>query len=173
MYVDFAINENGDLIFIDSNTSYSPLHFKFNITKTNTQKISFAIKRSTKVKHHNNNCQKISFLLKNNSQDLSTKLYKDRDALIQLIELQLKDTLGELPLRKEDGSLLSTYKHRNINDETLDSLQTYLTNFLTTYLNNPIVKVTPKITYINGYRQQVIIDIYNNEDYLLSYTLES
>jgi hypothetical protein len=173
MYVDFAINENGDLVFEDSNQNYSHLHLKFNISKNNIQKVSFAIRKGERLIHSSDDYLKVSFFLKGNEQNIITKLYKDDDALIQLIKLQLKDNLGELAYRTEDGSLLNSFKHRNINEETLTELENYLTEFLSSYLFNPIVKVTPNINYINGYKQEILIDIYNNEDHLLSYTLES
>lgn len=173
MYVDLAINENGDLVFEDSNPNYMPLHLKFSLTKTRAQKFSFAIKKAENVEHFSNDYLKVSFSIKNNEQSLSTKLYKGDEALIQLITLQLNDTLGELAYRTKDGSRLNEYKHKIINDSNLKSLESYLTEFLGDYLYNPTVKATPNISYSNGYKQQILIDIYNNEDFLLNYTLES
>lgn len=172
MYVDFAVNNNGDIMFSECNTDYSTLNLKFTLSNTKTQKITFAIDKVQEVGHLSDDYMKISFMLKNNDKTFSTMVYKGDEALAQLIALQLKSTLGELLYRTDDGSKLSLFKHENINPTTLSILETYLTNYLQDYLYNPIVKATPNIDYKNGYKQVVELNIYNDENLLLQYNLE-
>lgn len=172
-YVDFAINDTGDLIFTERNDKYKSLNIKFNLSQTKAQRISFLTSESDSIVHSSDNYLKISFKIEDVENKMTSISYKDTDALVQLIAVQLKGTLGELPYRTDDGSELSTYKHQNINDTTLNNLKDYLESFLATYIYNPSVTVTPYIDYSNGYVQTVKIYIYSNSNFILDYVVES
>jgi hypothetical protein len=85
----------------------------------------------------------------------------------------LNESVGELAFRKKEGSELSVFKHKNIDKKTLSNLETYLESFLKDYLNNPSVSAKANINYSNGYKQVIDLYIYNDNDLLLKYTLES
>lgn len=172
-YVDFAINDTGDLIFSSRNQSYTSCKIQFNISQTKVQRISFLTSESNTIYHKSDNYLQISFKIEDIEDKLTSVAYKDTDALIQLIAVQLKGTIGELPYRTTDGSKLSTYKHQNINDATLSSLESYLESFLKDYISNPSVTATPYIDYSNGYIQTVKLYIYSGSSLLLDYVLES
>jgi hypothetical protein len=173
MFVDFAVNNSGDLIFAKKDDKYKSLCLKFNLTKTKTQKISFLTSDSTDVEHSSDNYLKLSFTIQNNDFKTTDVVFKDKEALIQLISLQLKTTEGELPYRTTDGSKLTTFRHQNINTRTLRNLESYLKTFLADYIYNPSVTATPVIDYNNGYKQAVELYIYSNNNLLLQYNVES
>jgi hypothetical protein len=54
-YVDFAINDTGDLLFAKRDDKYTSLSIKFNISKTKVQKISFLTEESDSTIHHSDN----------------------------------------------------------------------------------------------------------------------
>jgi hypothetical protein len=172
-YVDFAINDSGDLLFSKRDDKYKSLNIKFNISKTKVQKISFLTTTDGEVHHKSDNYLQLSFTIEDVDNKTTSIVYKDDTSLAQLISLQLKDTLGELSYRTDDGSKLSLYKHQNINKDTLRALESYLQTFLADYLYNPIVKATPVISYTNGYKQAVELFIYNDSNLLLQYKIES
>lgn len=172
MFVDFAINKTGDLLFSENNTNHSPLNIKFNISKTKNQKISFYIEEDLSNNDESKNSLKVSFLIEKNTNAFSALVHKDKEELTQLISLQLKDVLGELDYSKNNGSKLCLFKHENINDETIKYMKIYLESFLTKYLQNPQVKITPLIDYDNGYKQTVNISIKNNNDFILQHKME-
>jgi phage baseplate assembly protein W len=172
-YADFAINETGDLLFMNRNDKYTALKIKFNISQTKAQKISFLTEESNNILHNSDNYLKIMFDIEDAQSKTTILAYKDDDALSQLIAVVLNEAKGELPYRTDEGSELSTYKHKNINSVLLSNLENYLKSFLSSYLNNPSVTAKPNISYTNGYKQVVDIYVYNNNDLLLKYTLES
>lgn len=173
MYVDFAINSTGDLLFTKSDDNYKPLNIKFNISNTKVQKIMFSTNSNNEVKHQSDNYLKISFLLENIKNKSTAFNYKDKDALTQLITLQLKTPLGELPYRTEDGSKLILFKHQNINENVLDELQVYMQSFLSSYILDPVVIAKPIIDYTNGYKQTIELYVYDKNNLLLQYKIES
>lgn len=172
-YVDFAINDTGDLLFTKRDDKYKPFNIKFNIAKTKVQKISFLTSPFEETHHKSNDYLKVSFIIEDIENKTTSLVYKDTDVLTQLIAIQLNGTVGELPYRTDDGSKLSTYKHQNINKDFLSNLESYLTSFLSGYISSPVVKANANINYNNGYKQAVDIYIYNNSDLLLKHTLES
>lgn len=172
MFVDFAVNKTGDILFTENNINYKPLNIKFNISKTISQKISFNIEEDSEDIHNSKDYLKVSFLIEKDSNTVPNLIYKDKDALAQLISLQLKDVLGELPYRIDNGSKLCLFKHENITPEILNYMKIYLESFLKKYLQNPNVTITPIIDYSNGYKQTVEIFIKNNNDLILQYKVE-
>ena len=173
MYVDFAINNTGDLVFAKRDDKYKSLNIKFNLTKTKVQKISFLTSPSDDVNHGSDNYLKISFMIENVENKTSSVVYKDTTAIAQLIAIQLKGTVGELPYRTDDGSKMSLFKHQNINDKNLRNLESYLETFLADYIFNPSVTAKPVLNFTNGYKQEVELYVYSNNNLVLQYKIES
>jgi hypothetical protein len=172
-YVDFAINDTGDLLFAKRDDKYTSLSIKFNISKTKVQKISFLTEESDSTIHHSDNYLKVIFNIENIANKTTAIVCKDNNSIVQLISIVLNESVGELAFRKKEGSELSVFKHKNIDKKTLSNLETYLESFLKDYLNNPSVSAKANINYSNGYKQVIDLYIYNDNDLLLKYTLES
>lgn len=169
MYIDFAINETGDLIFEES--SRFPLKLSFNYSKYKGQKISFYTRKNSDIEKDNRTL-KISFDINSRKNEVAMILKKSYAELGQFIFIQLKDVLGEIKNDEEDGSRLEIFRHENINDETLDAMKIYLENFLSSIISNPTVELTPIIEYKNQYKQTVQIKIYSGNNLLLEYNIE-
>lgn len=172
MYIDFEINDTGDLIFQRKEKSYNPLKVKFNLSQTNVQKITFHIEENYYEKETKDNSLKVSFFIKKEKDVYSANYISSEDALMQLIKLKMKTTLGELPLRKDFGSILTTVKHANMDSSNLRRVELIIIDCLKDLIRNPQVTVSPYINYKNGYQQTVKIKIFNDSDFLLEYVME-
>lgn len=171
MYVDFAVNDTGDLIFEKQNSNYSSLSIKFNISDTKAQKIILNIEESEELPYIDNRLS-VTFKIEDKKPSDTAAIYKDDVSTAQLIALKLKTTLGELPLRKEFGSKLSMFKHQNINDKTLRQIENIVESAVSDMIYNPTVVASPIIDTTNGYKQTIKIEIYNNNNLLLQYKVE-
>lgn len=171
MYVDFEIDDSGDLIFSEKNNN-KPQKFSFNLTKTKTQKIAINFIDFSTVPHNSNNYLKIEFFIDNNKDKNIANIITNDNALAQLIILKLKTTIGTLPERLKFGSKLSTFKHQNLDDSSLKNLKVYLTAALSNDVPNVSVEVSPFIDYNNCYKQTVNIAVYSSNKLLLEYKVE-
>lgn len=171
MYVDFEIDDNGDLMFLEKN-NHKPQKISFNLTNTNTQKIAINFFDFQPTTHRSNNYLKLEFFIDNDKSKNNAKIVTNEDALAQLIALKLKTTLGTLPQRTSFGSKLSTFKHQNLDDASLKNLRIYLTSLLKDDIPNVNVEVKPYIDYNNGYKQTVNIAVYSSNKLLLEYKVE-
>lgn len=170
MYVDFEIDNNGDLVFEEKkNTSQK---ISFNISNSSSQKVSFSLFNFSTSKHNSNNYLSVEFLIDRLKDKSLSKAVKGENALAQLIELKLKTTLGTLPERIDFGSKMSLFKHKNINEKSLNELKAYLLSLLKNDIPNLSIDVSPYINYSNGYDQTVKIDIYSSNKLLLNYKIE-
>lgn len=171
MYVDFQIDDSGDLLFTEKNNN-KPQKVSFNLTHTRTQKIAINLFDCETINHKNNNYLKVEFFIDNDKPKNIANIVTGDDSLAQLITLKLKTTLGTLPERLTFGSKLSTFKHQNLDDSSLKNLRVYLTSILENDIPNVNVDVQPFIDYNNGYKQTVNIAVYNSNKLLLEYKVE-
>lgn len=172
MYIDFKLNDTGDLLFMEKPDSLQPQKISFNLSKTKTQKITFNIYDAEEISHNSNRYLKVQFFINKSKPKIIAVTCNDKDEKIQLISLKLKTCLGDLPQRIDFGSKLSLYKHENINSKSLKSLETYLKSILDNDIDALSIQVNPIIDYENGYKQTVQIDIFSNEELLLNYKIE-
>lgn len=170
MYTDFEINDTGDLIFKEDDNFNKSIKISFFYSKFKGQKIRFSTRGFPDKQIEN--AIKVSFTIDSNKDVVKINTVKDLDELSQFLYIQLKDVLGEDSIRENDGSKLSMFRHDEINETNLKILKIYLQNFLSQYLTNPIVNLTPIIDYQNGYKQAVQIQIYSGNNLLLEYNLE-
>lgn len=170
MYVDFKIDNSGDLIFEEKENNAQRI--SFDIAKTKTQKVTFGILDCYPTTHNNSNYLKIEFMINNRKSKNNTKIIKETEAFSQLLINKLKTTINTLPERYNFGSKLSTFKHQNINDSTLSEIKTYIMSLLKDDVPNLNVEVSSYINYVNGYNQAINIDIYNGNKFLLNHKIE-
>lgn len=176
MLVDFAVNNQGDILIEDRNLDYSTLHLAFNITDTSVQKISFNINDRILIKNDINRIAhnlKLSFYIDDSISNKGVSLLNDDDVKIQLLKLKLKDVLGELPALKEWGSSISEFKHKNINENNLIDLNNLLEKELNDNISNVKVKSEAFIDMNDAYIQKIKIYILNpfNNELLFTYIL--
>lgn len=171
MYVDFQLDDSGDLMFAEKNSN-RPQRVSFNLTNTRTQKIAINFFDCDTVNHNSNNYLKIEFFIYNNKPKNNASIITSDDALAQLIMLKLKTTLGTLPERPTFGSKLSTFRHQNLDEKSLKNLKVYLTSIFQDDIPNVNVEVNPFIDYNNGYKQTVNIAVYSSNKLLLDYKVE-
>ena len=171
MFVDFKIDDTGDLIFQEQSKNFNPLSIKFNISKTKTQKIQFDLSSNYFEQKKSNNSQKITFFINNKPNKYSAEIVVGDNSLNQLMFLKLNTVLGELPNRSDFGSTLSTLRHKNIDDKNLSLLEKITESTLKDIIRNPSVKAKPFIDYSDGYNQVVKLEIFNNSNLLLEYIL--
>lgn len=172
MYIDFKLNDTGDLLFMEKSDTLQHQKISFNLSKTKSQKITFNIYDSKEVFHNSNQYLKAQFIINKNKPKVIALTCNDKEEKIQLITLKLKTCLGDLPQRKDFGSKLSLYKHENINSKLLESLEIYLKSILDNDIAALSIQATPIIDYENGYKQTVQIDIFSNDELLLNYKIE-
>lgn len=171
MYVDFEIDDSGDLLFSEKSNN-KPQKISFNLTDTKTQKIAINFFDCQPVSHKNNNYLKVEFFIDNDKPKSIANIVTEDNALAQLITLKLKTTLGTLPQRLNFGSKLSTFKHQNLDESSLKTLRVYLNSILQNDIPNVNVDVQPYIDYKNGYKQTVNIAVYSSNKLLLEYKVE-
>lgn len=172
MIVDLSINETGDLLFIEKPDSLQPQLITFNISQTKAQKVSINFYDVETVKHNSNNYLKVDFFINKSKSKILASTCVEDEQLQQLITLKIKACLGELPERNDFGSKISMFKHENINDIIITSLEKYLESILADDIMAVSVKATPMIDYTDGYRQVININIFSDEKLLLDYKLE-
>lgn len=169
MYVDFEIDDSGDLVFSEKKEN-EPQKISFNCTNFKAQKLAINFNNYNEIK--NNSGISIHFVLNNNKNKYLANILTEEDATIQLIANKLKTTLGTLPERLNFGSKLSTFRHQNINDSNLKNLRLYLISLLSEDVPNIDIDIQPFIDYDNGYKQTVNITVYSSNKLLLEYEVE-
>lgn len=169
--IDFAITKNGDLLFQEQEKSSNPLMIKFSLSKTKALRVNFDLMDFLPIKE-SDTALKLSFNVERKRANKTVTIYKDNEAKAQMIELNLKTVLGELPLRNNFGSSLSIVKHNNIDERSLSLVKRIILNVVSKYLYDPKVEVEPIIDYANGYKQTVQAVIYEKEKVILSYKVE-
>lgn len=112
---DLYINEYGDIEFEDFDTNKNTLKISFFKSKNKALKVSFD-NLSFSDYRRSANCINVSFYTSNKNGIQKPKEVSDRDYLIQQINMSLKTTIGELPLRKDIGSTLEVMNHIDISD---------------------------------------------------------
>lgn len=172
MLLDLALTNTGDILFQEKDENNQPQKIIFNYSKTCSQKISFNIYDVESTKHDSNNYLKVDFFIDKNNPKSMAVTYSDSEAKAQLITLKLKTCLGELPERSNFGSKLSSFRHQNINDTNLKSLEKYLESILSNDISNVSVKADVYIDYNNGYKQTVNLSIFSDDSILLQYKIE-
>lgn len=172
MFVDLQINNTGDIVFHKEDKQYKALKIKFCLSQTKTQKVSFHMEDCFYKTETKDNLLKVSFFVNKEKNSYSVTALKDNDVYIQMINLQLKTVLGELPNRPTLGSTLTTVKHMNINEKSLKQVELIVKDSLKNIIRDPQVNVIPYINYKNGYDQTIKISIYNDTNLLLEYIVE-
>lgn len=172
MIADLSLTSTGDLILKDKPESIKKQKITFNLSKTNCQKININFINVENAQHNSNNYLKIDFMFNDDKQKIIADTAIDTEALIQLLKINLNTVIGELPERKSFGSKLTLFRHANINDNTLGDLERYTEKVLSEYLNNVKVKAKPIISYTNGYKQTVNLDVYSNDHIIFNFQIE-
>lgn len=120
MAIDFALNENGDILFTESTRKSSSLQLDFLISNTNALKFDFYI-TDTKEQDYLPNMEPdfiFNFYINNIENNKEIFLTEsDEDLLFQKIKLRLNTILGTVINNEELGSDLINYKHIILNPE--------------------------------------------------------
>lgn len=171
MFADFSLTDSGDLLIIEKPESIQLQKISFNISNFKTQKINFDIYSEEASNNRAINSLKLSFILNDIDKKYLTPIITDKEQKIQLAKIKLNTCINELPYRTSFGSELIKYKHKNITNEILREIENYVKDDLIAYFPGINVTASTYINYINGYDQKVIINIYDNDNLLLSYDL--
>lgn len=171
MFGDFEVSNTGDLLFKTQTTENVSLRLKFALTNTAVQKLSFDLEEFDTATP-TEDALRVSFDIKKKIANMTASFLRERRATGQLATLKLKTAVGELPRRKEFGSMLAKISHKEINDANLKLIESYVLDCISDIVSNPSVSVTPDIAYTNGYTQGVKIVIYDNSSMLATYVLE-
>lgn len=172
MLVDLALTETGDLLFMEKPDDLKPQKILFNLTQTNTQKIAINFNDVKKVKHNSNSYLSIEFFIDKSLSKMMAVMLTEKQEKAQLITMKLKACLGELPERLEFGSKLSLFRHENINDSTIKSLERYLESILDKDILSVKVQAIPHIDYNNGYKQVIKINVFSSDNLIVEYKVE-
>lgn len=160
--MDFQISESGDLV-LEEQVSSSQLSIAFRISDNPGIEISFHI--LSEEANVENKGLKIQFeTIKDSDLSQRVKVIRNIEEKIQLIRIALMTELGELVNKKELGSLLKLYKHKDIHDRNnLRFIQTTILDCISNILTEPTVRVIPQNGVGNLYFHNVAVYIYEEQ----------
>ena len=120
MYYDFQLNENGDILFKQSDRSDSFLQFDFFIAKTNGLVFDFYID-VYKQKEYLQDLKPgfvFEFCIDNPEENKEIVCIEDKnDYLYQQIKIRLSSALGTIKGNESLGSTLDNYRHMLLNPD--------------------------------------------------------
>lgn len=169
---DLLLTSNGDISFKSINDYNNTLKISFFKSKIKGLKIDFYIEKAPQPIRSKNSLM-ISFnynTIKNNK--IAMEVNKEA-ALIQLLSIKLKTSLGELPERKNIGSKLETIIHEDLYDKAvIKNVENIIYNCIRDLIEEPQIIIEPKIIKTNGYEQILNIKILDDNKLLYSYETE-
>lgn len=171
MLVDFKLDNSGDLVFQEQDSTSNILKLSFALTKTKVLKLVMDFEQDKKS-FVGENAVKISFETIRTTANKSVAVIRDDEAIAQLIKMKLKTVLGELPLNKEFGSKITLLKHKDITDKNLKALENYILECISEFTSGAKVKAYPYINYDKGYTQTIMVNVYSFDKKILQYALE-
>ena len=120
MYYDFQLNENGDILFKQSDRSDSFLQFDFFVAKTNGLVFDFYVDTYEQMEY----LQDLKpgfvfeFCIDNPDKDKEIVCIEDKnDYLYQQIKIRLSSALGTIKGNESLGSTLDNYRHMLLNPD--------------------------------------------------------
>ena len=120
MYYDFQLNENGDILFKQSDRSDSFLQFDFFVAKTNGLVFDFYVDTYEQREY----LQDLKpgfvfeFCIDNPDKDKEIVCIEDKnDYLYQQIKIRLSSALGTIKGNESLGSTLDNYRHMLLNPD--------------------------------------------------------
>lgn len=171
MIVDFAVSQQGDLLFHKQDKSNTRFKASFVISKTKALKVIMDFNGFENNFDDSSNKFKASFDIDHKIYDKSANIIKEEDALTQLLMLQLKTSLGEIPNRSKVGSKLSLMRHAEIDKSNLLKIKSYVLEAIKDNIPNAIVDVYVEINNSENYREDIAVKIYNKDQLLLKYIM--
>lgn len=120
MYYDFQLNENGDILFKQSDRSDSFLQFDFFIAKTNGLVFDFYIDvyRQKEYLRDLKPGFVFEFYIDNPEENKEIVCIEDKnDYLYQQIKIRLSSALGTIKGNESLGSTLDNYRHMLLNPD--------------------------------------------------------
>lgn len=168
--MDFQLTPNGDISFCESNIKNESKIF-FYKTKTKVLRINFNINRLVKVQR-NVNSLLISFNYEPIKNNKKINIVTDEAYLMQQILIRIKTSLGELPSRGNIGSEIETIIHKDLNDsKTIEKLKQIVSESIKDILDDYKITAKAKISYEDGYSQNVIIKIIKENETFFTYKI--
>lgn len=168
--VDLALNDNGDLVFIEESFDLkNKLNLKFIISKSDSLRLNFYINNIAKIKN-NHNTLKLNFEINIPTYNKICETISDEEALEQAIKLRISTSLNSVKGNKEMGSSIEEFKHQNISEEKLfERLSNEISRCLEDILPNNRVTVSKYKTYYREFQNALKVTVIDRGKYFYYY----
>lgn len=172
MMKDFMLTQTGDLMFVTEKRTSSRVKIKFLFSESPVVKLQFYIDGCHSIQPSENQI-KLSFDITDQKTTHSVKLAEKKECARQAAIIRFRTSRGELAERTQIGSRLEMIKHNYLFSEQTNSSAVAIAKEAlydimpyATVTAVPVAKHTP-----NGYRQVMLLKIYDEDTIILEYEL--
>ncbi len=167
---DLMLTKNGDIAFFSEVRKKESFCLKFIISDTKACKINFIISDSKPIQK-SDTAIKLKFNIESKKKSFYPVTIDKTAAAQQACLIRIKTEVGELLYRKTIGSQISKVRHDFLFDEiTISQVKAFTEEAIADIYPNADVTVEPvaKI-YGDGYRQSMLLKIYDDDIMILEY----
>ena len=165
MAMDFALNDNGDIAFVQSSRKSEAFQLDFLIANSNSLKLDFFV-TDTKEESYLEGLTPgliFNFYLDNIEYDKDIFLLEsEEDVIFQKIKIRLNTALGTIRNNKTLGSEIDNLKHRILNgsdDDKYEDIIDCVRNAIKDILPNAKITVKKLNTIYTDYSNSLIVTI--------------
>lgn len=169
---DLMLTKSGDLMFVSEVRKQNVVKLTFCISDANACKIDFFIDTNLYAELSPTQI-KLNFDIDNNKKTFTSKVVTKKDFSRQICMMRLKTQLGELKYHKTIGSKIEEVKHQFLFDEAVISKTALLAKeaIKDIYPNAVVVAEPYAKHYSEGYKQIMLIKVYDEDIIILEYEL--
>lgn len=168
--VDFFLNANGDIDFIESNKKTDALHFNFLTAKSNVLNFNFYSENYDSSFSYLPNLQPgliLNMYIDNIDYDKEISLTESNEELLyQKLKIRLSSIKNTISNNENIGSTLDNYKHIILNSEKendFTDIKNCVAEAIKDILPNAIIDVKKIDTIYSDYSNSLIITIKSND----------
>lgn len=169
---DLMLTKSGDLMFVSEVRKQNVIKLTFCISDTNACKLDFFIETNLSTELSPTQIR-LNFDIDSNKRTYTSKVVTKKDFSKQACLIRLKTQLGELKYHTQIGSKIEEVKHKFLFDESIIAKTAILAkDAIKDIYPNATVTAEPFAKhYTNGYKQIMLIKVYDEDIIILEYEL--
>lgn len=169
---DLMLTKSGDLMFVSEVRKQNVIKLTFCLSDTNACKLDFFIETNLPTTLSPNQIR-LNFDIDSNKRTYTSKVVTKKDFSKQICLMRLKTQLGELKHHKTIGSKIEEVKHKFLFDDAIIAKTALLAKeaIKDVYPNAKVTAEPYAKHYSEGYKQIMLIKVYDEDIIILEYEL--
>lgn len=169
---DLMLTKSGDLMFVSEVRKQNVIKLAFCISDNNACKLDFIIENSLPLELSPTQI-KLNFDIDDKKKTYTSRVVTKKDFSKQACLIRLKTQLGELKHHTTLGSRIEEVKHKFLFNETIIAKTATLAKeaIKDIYPNAKVTAEPYAKHYSNGYKQIMLIKVYDEDIIILEYEL--